>query len=82
MEEFNKEEMLRVGQEILRLLNTSELTPMEQIVMFDGLADASKKAYLLAALLGEDIEEFLDMKFKGDLEKVIDEAEEAINGRE
>ena len=80
MEEFNKEEMLRVGQEILRLLGASELTPMEQIVMFDGLAYASKKAYLFAALLGEDIDAFLDMKFKDDLEKVIKEAEEAING--
>lgn len=83
--EVNEEKIREVGYELIKTACESGLDPIEQAILFEALADSSKKAALLVVLmdvLGEDVGEFIEMKLKKEFERVIDEAEEAINGNQ
>lgn len=83
--EVNEEKIREVGYELIKTACESGLDPIEQAIMFEALADSSKKAALLVVLmdvLGEDADDFIEMKVKREFERVIDEAEEAINGNQ
>ena len=77
------EKIIKVGCEIIGHAFGSGLSPVEQALMFDTIAETSKRAallYVLVDLLGDDAKEFIEAMLKKDFEKVINEAEEAING--
>ena len=75
---IDEEKVKAVGDEVLRLCFERGMNVVEIGVMAETLSDAAVKATVMAAVLGDQMDDVVEAMMKMDAEKAIQEAEEAL----